>query len=121
MDGKIQDWEFQEYFETKIDKFHIGKRSGGWQFLWQYQPKYYHDDLQSIKKFLSTGDYEIIDEYGRSFSFDDFINDELDGFLYSGYTHETYMKDHPEEKPIPHQYHDWITSDGLRFVNGEFS
>lgn len=121
MDGKIPDYEFKDLLETKTKEIHLGKRSAGWQFLWQSQPEYYQENLESIKNFLSSGEYIIIDEYERPFEFSDFINEELGEVLYTGYTHETYMNDHPNERPIPPQYHDWITSDGLRFANGDFS
>lgn len=121
MEGNIPDYEFIDFLETKIKKIHLGKRSGGWQFLWQTQPEYYQESLKSIQEFLTSGDYEIIDEYEESYSFEEFINSELKRCLYSGYTYTTYQKDHPEERPIPPQYMDWITSDGLRFVKGDFS
>lgn len=121
LEGNILDYEFIDFLETKIKEIHLGKKSGGWQFLWQTQPEYYQENLKSIQEFLTSGDYEIRDEYGKSYSFEEFINSELERCLYSGYTHETYQKDHPEKRPIPPQYMDWITSDGLRFVNGDFS
>lgn len=72
-------------------------------------------------EFLLSGDYIIKDEYGQVFEFNDFLETEIGDSLYSGYTHESYMKDHPEERPIPDHYRDWITKDGLRFVKDDFS
>ena len=44
-------------------EIHLGKRSYGWQFLWDYHDgKYFDPDLNSIKRFLSQDDIIIYDE-----------------------------------------------------------
>ena len=48
-------------FEKEI---HLGKRSYGWQFLWDYHDgKYFNSNLNSIKEFLSQDDIIIHDEF----------------------------------------------------------
>ena len=48
-------------FEKEI---HLGKRSYGWQFLWDYHDgKYFNSNLDSIKEFLSQDDIIIHDEF----------------------------------------------------------
>lgn len=122
LSGDIYRHEFEEFLDSKIDEFHLGKRSGGWQFLWEYHEDRYKDSLDSILEyFITHKEYEIQDEYGRIFDLDQFINDEIDNTMYEGYNHDSYLKDHSSEPRIPPQYHDWITSDGLRFVKGDFS
>lgn len=71
--------------------------------------------------FLESEEYEITDEYGEIYTLSEFILEEIGETLYYGYTHDSYMKDHPEEMPIPEIHHDRITSDGLRFVSDYFS
>ena len=47
-------------------------------------------------EWLKSG--QIIDEYGQEFTFDQFINEELDGFLDKGYDIESYYEKNPEKK-----------------------
>ena len=91
------------------DDIHIGKRSAGWQFLWDYHKgRYFDANLESIKKFLSNPEYEIIDEYDKVFTLEQFLNEELAGFLYEG-------KTGLEEGYSSH----FFISDNLRFSTDE--
>lgn len=93
--------------ETKeyIKEIHIGKRSYGWQFLWDYHSsKYYKANLKDIKKFLANPDYEIVDEYGRVYTLTQFFDEEVGESLYKG-------KNGLEEGPNSY----FFISDGLRF------
>lgn len=55
---------------------HLGKRSAGWQFLWDYHDgKYFKPTLESIKDFLK--DKDIFNEYDEHFTLEQFINNEL--------------------------------------------
>lgn len=103
------------YYEVTSDlcpynnDIHIGKRSAGWQFLWDYHGgKYYRASLEDIKKFLSNPDYEIVDEYGETFTFEQFFNEEVGKSLYEG-------KNGLEEGLSSY----FFISDGLRFSNYE--
>lgn len=76
---------------------HIGKRSGGWKFLWDaHFFRYYKPNKQALFDWLKSG--QIIDEYGEEFTFDQFINDELKGRLDKGWDIESYYIDRPEDK-----------------------
>lgn len=69
-----------EEFEKQI---HLGKRSAGWQFLWDYHNGlYFQPNLKSIKKFLSQKNIVIYDEYGKYFTVDQFFNQEIAYSLY---------------------------------------
>lgn len=114
--GKIREDEFLQYFESSIDRIHLGKRSSGWQFLWVSNPQY-ENKLSSIEEFITSGDYEIIDEYGTVFTYRDFIVNEIGNCLYEGITY----KDTGHYESIPELYRDWITEEGLRFANPGFS
>lgn len=87
-------------------EIHLGKRSAGWQFLWDFNNwKYYKDNLDSIKEFLK--DKIIYNEYGEQFTIDEFFNKEIDYCLYK--------KDNllnGSEGEYANQYH---YNDGLRF------
>ena len=66
------------------ERVHLGKRSHGWQFLWDFHDgRYFKANLESIKEFLK--DKIIVDEYGEVFSLDQFLNIEI-AEEYSGKT-----------------------------------
>lgn len=55
-------------FET-----HLGKRSGGWKFLYRAQPEWTREDAyRQWCTLLATG--EIADEYGQMYSTDEMMN-----------------------------------------------
>ena len=69
-------FELQEELDTY--KVHLGKRSYGWAFLWDLNNlKYYEPTLESIKEFIDKNNATIQNEYGESFTWDQFINDEI--------------------------------------------
>ena len=93
----VNNSNWEEVRECLPEDIHIGKRSGGWKFLWDaHYFKYYEPTKPALMEWLKSG--EIIDEYGQKFTFDQFINDELDGFLEEGWDIESYYEDHPKEK-----------------------
>ena len=73
------------------EEVHIGKRSAGWKFLWNANNfEYFKPNKESLIEFLKSG--QIYDEYGKNFTFDQFWNDELKGFLDKGVDIEEYYK-----------------------------
>lgn len=74
------DFDIDEPFisVSSIAKFmasgiHLCKRSAGWQFTFDHNwGKYYKPTRDSIHKFLSSNEYTIIDEYGATYSVDEF-------------------------------------------------
>lgn len=63
-------------------KVHLGKRSGGWAFLWDYNNLWYYEPtLASIKKFIDNNNAKIVDEYNVEFTWDEFINNEIGNAL----------------------------------------
>lgn len=105
------------YTEDKIA--HLGKRSAGWQFLWDLNDaKFYASNLKSIKHFLKTAGGYIVDEYGEKFSIEDFFNDEIALCLYKDETHDnlaSYLEKHPEERHCNPVNEEFTSTDGLRF------
>ena len=88
----LEDIRYGRYNEAEemiCFKVHIGKRSAGWKFLWNANNfKYFKQSKTSLFEFLKTG--RIFDEYGKEFTFDQFINDEIAGFLDNGYDIDSY-------------------------------
>ena len=80
----------QQTFEViNIPKeIHLGKRSAGWQFLWDYHNgEYFKPTLSSIKEFLK--DKYIYNEYDEHFTLEQFFNDELKDCLYADEYHDS--------------------------------
>ena len=124
--------EFAESFEEEVERLeeriHLGKRSCGWQFLWHYHGgKYYKDNLESIKEFLSNPDIIIEDEYHETFTLDEFLNNEIGGIIYKTddlwdlpayYKHCREMGKNIYETGLDREF---ISDDGLRWTSDDFS
>jgi hypothetical protein len=52
-------------------KIHIGKRSSGWKFLWNFQDGKYYTNKEELLKFIRSG--RIVDEYGEIQNTEEFI------------------------------------------------
>ncbi len=75
-DVKWDLFDLQEELDTY--KIHLGKRSYGWAFLWDLNNlKYYEPTLESIKEFIDKNNATIQNEYSESFTWEQFINDEI--------------------------------------------
>lgn len=97
-------------FEKEI---HLGKRSYGWQFLWDYHDgKYFNSNLDSIKEFLSQDGIIIYDEYENFYEVEQLFNDELSNCLYNDAMHDDGMNGKYSE------YY-FKSEDGLRFSKFE--
>ena len=134
-------YEFKDELAKEPAYVHLGKRSGGWVFDWDGNDmKFYEPTLKSIKKFIEDNHAIIIDEYGQEYTWDEFINDELEDVLYDVLellNGQRYYNKYPEHRTsycrnyekaiamyrkyakgkfIDPNYHDFITKEGLRFA-----
>jgi hypothetical protein len=50
---------------------HIGKRSGGWKFLWNFNKNMYYKDKEELFQFLRSG--RIVNEYSEELDVEEFI------------------------------------------------
>jgi len=50
---------------------HLGKRSGGWRFLWNFHDYEHYSNKRTLHQFIRSG--RIVDEYGDEMKPDDFI------------------------------------------------
>jgi len=88
--GSISPWE--EFLDgTKV---HLGKRSGGWKFLWNWNDKKYYKTKEELFKFIKSG--RVVDEYGHQMNDDEFIQMALHWGQENGWDSETYYKEHPD-------------------------
>lgn len=124
----------------KYSKIHLGKRSYGWQFVWALNgEKYYKPSQKSINDFLSDEickhGSNLIDEYEREITLDQFWNDEIGDSLRRGkITDEDWMLQNNirysrnwfgEDKKWAEKYNvnfcgNFISEDGLKFCINDF-
>lgn len=75
--------DFQEYPDDSYestscwDRFldgmsiHLGKRSGGWKFCWNFNNNKYYSNKEELLAFIRSG--RIVDEYGTEHEVEEFI------------------------------------------------
>lgn len=74
-------------------EFHIAKRSAGWKPLHQanmdaedvfylYTERPIIESREDIKRYVDSGEWEIVDEYGTEFSYEEFVSYLDDNFKY---------------------------------------
>lgn len=96
---------------TRGVSVHIGKRSSGWKFLWNFHRKEYYSDKEELFEFIRRG--RIVNEYYEEIDVEEFIQMALEWGQPKGYDLDMYYREHPR------QYHyDYIEKeqyiDGLR-------
>ena len=62
---------------------HIGKRSSGWKFLWNFQDGKFYTNKEELLKFIRSG--RIVDEYGELQDTEEFIKMALEWGQPDGY------------------------------------
>jgi hypothetical protein len=91
---------------------HLGKRSGGWKFIWNWNNGKYYKTKEELFEFIRNG--RVVDEYGQQIDVEEFITMALDWGKEDGWDSETYYKEHPERiTPWSSEKHEEYI-DGLR-------
>jgi hypothetical protein len=117
--------KINEYLNIHFPEIQLGLRGNGtFVFTWNYNSgKYYSDNLDSIKKFIEEGNYDIYNEYGEYFTWDQFINEEIGNLIYKTdklYDPiEFYSKNNPDSIIKEYIKKFWYSKDGLLFINEE--
>lgn len=127
----IERYDIEDYFEMLNElrpvKVHLGKRSGGWQFLWNHNnEKYYKKTLQSIKEFLDEDNGFIVDEYGERFTTEQLLNEEIGESMYNDPDRFINGYQFDEKEKFVYSWakcskYEFTTTEGLRFsISTEF-
>lgn len=99
-------------------KIHIGKKSYGWQFCFQYHA-YMHSSpkptLENIRDFLSSPNIYIEDEYGKCLTPEQFWK-EIEDSLY----HKERCLNYTDSKEKYVTIHDYVTPDGIWVSKTDF-
>jgi hypothetical protein len=75
---------------------HLGKRSSGWKFLWNWNKGEYYKTKEELFKFIRDG--RVVDEYGEQINTDEFITMALEWGKEDGWDIETYYRQNPSER-----------------------
>lgn len=73
----IDDPEDKSYSLTPWDEFtkdmsiHLGKRSMGWKFCWNFHDDKYYANKEELLDFIRKG--KVVDEYGQTIEVEEFI------------------------------------------------
>ena len=73
-----KDWEWFSPWEMFIDgtNIHLGKRSSGWKFCWNFHKDKHYQDKESLLEFIRSG--RIVNEYGEEINVEEFITMSLE-------------------------------------------
>lgn len=68
-----KEWEWFSPWDMFLEdtSIHLGKRSHGWKFCWNFHNDKYYDDKESLFEFIRSG--RVIDEYGELQDAEEFI------------------------------------------------
>ena len=80
-------WEWESPWDKFIDgiNVHLGKRSGGWKFLWNFHDNKYYSNKDELFSFIRSG--RVVDEYGELIENEEFIEMALNWGQPDGYTY----------------------------------
>lgn len=118
------EWEYDSpWSEFTADvKVHLGKRSMGWKFCWNFHNNKFYSNKKELLEFIRKG--RVVDEYGREEPVEEFIKMALEWGEPDGWIHDAAY----EEEQRKQGAHVWGTKywdrivDGLRVSNStEFS
>ena len=113
---QFENWSPWDEFTDNV-KVHLGKRSMGWKFLWNFNEDKFFNDKESLLEFIRSG--RIIDEYGNELIMDEFIEMALSWGQEDGFDVESYYLEYPEHRNSwskPERYVDGLRiSDSVNF------
>ena len=68
-----KDWEWFSPWDMFLEdtSVHLGKRSGGWKFCWNFHKEKYYHDKESLLEYVRLG--RVVDEYGEEQNTEEFI------------------------------------------------
>ena len=73
-----KDWEWFSPWEMFIEgtNIHLGKRSMGWKFCWNFHKDKYYTNKEELLSFIRSG--RVVDEYGEEQKVEEFITMSLE-------------------------------------------
>jgi len=73
IDNSKDEWSSLSPWDEFIEgtSIHLGKRSGGWKFCWNFHNNQYYKDKESLLNFIRSG--RVVNEYGDEMDREEFI------------------------------------------------
>ena len=73
IDNPTDEWSSLSPWDEFIEgtSIHLGKRSSGWKFCWNFHNNQYYKDKESLLEFIRSG--RVVDEYGEEMNREEFI------------------------------------------------
>lgn len=89
------DWDNKSPWDVFNDdmSIHLGKRSGGWTFSWNFHNNKYYSNKEELFDFIRSG--RVISEYGEIIDNEEFIKMALEWEQPNGLDNQTYYSKHP--------------------------
>lgn len=111
-----ESWETSNPWGIFTDgtSIHLGKRSGGWKFCWNFHKNQYYSNKEQLLSFIRSG--RVVDEYGEEWDVEEFIAMALEWGQPDGWVlDEEYEKEQRKKGGLTWgaKYYDSII-DGLR-------
>lgn len=71
--NQVDEWSNQSPWDSFIEGsiIHLGKRSGGWKFCWNFNNNKYYSNKEELLNFIRDG--RVVDEYGKQQEVNEFI------------------------------------------------
>ena len=115
-------WDMKSAWDifTEGTSIHLGKRSGGWKFCWNFHNNKYYSNKEELIQFVLSG--RVVNEYGDEIEPQEFLDmafewGQPDGLIID----KKYTRKSSSWLPNPQDYTDKII-DGLRVsISTEFS
>ena len=115
-------WETESSWDMFIEgtSIHLGKRSSGWKFCWNFHKNKYYSNKEELIQFVLSG--RVVDEYGDEIDPQQFLDMAFDWGQPDGLiTDYNYIRENHRWMSNPQDYVDKII-DGLRVsTSTEFS
>ncbi len=96
---------------TEDTSIHLGKRSSGWKFLWNFHDNKYYSNKEELFNLIRTG--RIVDEYGTEMDVEEFITMSLEWGQPDGFDMKKYRQEHPRQYHYDFEHQETYI-DGLR-------
>jgi hypothetical protein len=112
-------WDIHTPWSEFLDEasIHLGKRSMGWKFCWDFHNKKYYSNKEGLLEFIRSG--RVVDEYGTQIDVEEFITMALEWGQPDGWVNDENYENE-QRKNGGHtwgpKYYDLIV-DGLRVSN----
>ena len=108
----VGEWDAISPLEEFLNgiKVHLGKRSVGWKFLWNWNNEKYYQTKEELFKFIKSG--RVVDEYGSQIDCQEFIEMALEWGKDDGWDLESYYKENPSHPTV------WSDSSRENYIEG---